>query len=85
MRALEKVKLFLYGMLFFDLEMGVRKAMNSYNKSIMVALYADLLGVPILTNYYSFRLLPYLLRDLEEWKREISKEFDILEEVADIH
>jgi hypothetical protein len=84
-RALEKVKLFLYGMLFFDLEMGVRKAMNSYNKSIMVALYADLLGVPILTNYYSFRLLPYLLRDLEEWKREISKEFDILEEVADIH
>jgi len=84
-RALEKVKLFLYGMLFFDLEMGVRKAMNSYNKSIMVALYADLLGVPILTNYYSFRLLPYLLRDLEEWKRKISKEFDILEEVADIH
>jgi len=44
-----------------------------------------MLGIPILTNYYSFRILPYVINNLEPWKKGISKEFDILEELSDMH
>lgn len=81
----QKVKLFFYGAFLFELEMHLRKTKSAYEKIFMLLLYADMLGVPVISNYYSFRLLPYILNQLEPWKKEILKEFDILEAVADVH
>jgi hypothetical protein len=82
---LQKVKLFLYGAFLFELETQLRKLKATYERTFMLLLYADMLGVPVITNYYSFRLLPYIINQLEPWKKEILKEFDILEAVSDIH
>jgi hypothetical protein len=82
---LQKFKMFLYGAFLFELEMHLRKVKDTYEKSFMLILYADMLGIPILTNYYSFRILPYVINNLEPWKKGISKEFDILEELSDMH
>ena len=37
----------------------------------------DLVGVPILPPYYSLRLLPYVVPEINSWKRRLLRERDI--------
>jgi hypothetical protein len=45
----------------------------------------EVLGDPLMNGYFSLRLFPYFVGDLEKWKRKQLKERDVLEDAPDFH
>jgi hypothetical protein len=45
--------------------------------------FGDLIGVPILSPYYSLRLLPYIVPLLNIWRRQMLRERDLTELAVD--
>ena len=43
-------------------------------KLFMVGVFGDMLGVPVLPPYYGLRLLPWVVPEIEAWKREVLRE-----------
>jgi hypothetical protein len=46
----------------------------------MAATVGDLIGLPILPPYYSLRLLPYVVPQIETWKRRVLREKEFTDE-----
>jgi hypothetical protein len=47
---------------------------ESLQRLFLVGVFGDMLGVPILPSYYGLRLLPWVVPEVESWKREILRE-----------
>lgn len=73
-RALGQV---IYGMTIYDMVRELNKARASLEHLFILAVFGDLLGVPILPPYYSLRLLPYIVPTLETWRRSMLREKDL--------
>jgi hypothetical protein len=43
----------------------------------MLGAFGDMLGVPVLPPYYALRLLPFVVPQLETWKRRVMRERDL--------
>jgi hypothetical protein len=43
----------------------------------MLVTFGDLAGLPLLPPYYAMRLLPYIIPQINTWKRSVLKEKDI--------
>lgn len=41
--------------------------------------FGDLLGVPVLPPYYSLRLLPFVVPSINNWRRRMLRERDVLD------
>ena len=72
-RALGQV---IYGMTIYDMVRELDKARANLEYLFILAVFGDLLGVPILPPYYSLRLLPYIVPTLETWRRSMLREKD---------
>ena len=46
----------------------------------MLAVVGDVIGVPIMPPYYSLRLLPYVVPQIETWKRRVLREKEFSDE-----
>lgn len=46
-------------------------------KLFILGLFGDMLGVPILPPYYGLRLLPWMVPQIETWKREVLREREL--------
>lgn len=82
MRALRD---FLFGLLFLDLYRETAKLNKELNLLIGVLLFGDFLGVPLLTSYYSLRLLPYAYPMFSEIRKEAVKEHEIFDLMSEYH
>ena len=40
----------------------------------MALTFGDSVGVPVMPPYFSLRLLPYVVPELEAWKRQVLRE-----------
>ncbi|MFN3805260.1 MAG: hypothetical protein ACK4SY_09405 [Pyrobaculum sp.] len=80
----EKIRDFFYGLLFLDLYRETAKVELQYKTLVNLLVFGDFIGVPMLTTYYSLRLLPYALPQLAELRREVAAEKDVFEELAEI-
>ncbi|MFA5902005.1 MAG: hypothetical protein WC829_23150 [Hyphomicrobium sp.] len=49
----------------------------SMEKLFMVGVFGDMLGVPILPPYYGLRLLPWVVPQIDAWKRELLREREL--------
>jgi hypothetical protein len=49
----------------------------SLNRLFMLGVFGDMLGVPVLPPYYSLRLLPYVVPQVESWKRSLLREREL--------
>ena len=76
---LNTVKEFLFGFATHDHLIFTRRTQASMSDLMTVALFGDMVGVPMMRSYYALRLLPYLLPRLTGWKRRILKERDFVE------
>jgi hypothetical protein len=54
---------FVYGMTSYEL--------------LLVAVFGDMVGVPILPSYYALRLLPWVAPELGAWKRSLLREREL--------
>jgi len=66
----------IYGMTIYDMVRELDKARANLEHLFILAVFGDLLGVPILPPYYSLRLLPYIVPTLETWRRSMLREKD---------
>ena len=73
------VREFLFGFATHDHLLFTRRTQASMGDLMTVALFGDMLGVPMIRPYYALRLLPYVLPRLPGWKRRMLKERDFVE------
>ena len=74
MRALRE---FIYGMTTYEFVQQAREMHASMERLFLVGVFGDMLGVPILQSYYGLRLLPWVVPEIEAWKREVLRERDL--------
>jgi hypothetical protein len=78
----EALRDFVYGMGGFEFVRHALETRAAMESLFMVVTVGDLIGLPVLPPYYSLRLLPFVVPDVETWKlRERdptdSHEFDL--------
>ncbi|MBI3079473.1 MAG: hypothetical protein HYY85_21195 [Deltaproteobacteria bacterium] len=77
----------LYGMTGYEFARHAMQIRHELESVFMVVTMGDLIGVPVLPPYYSLRLLPYVVPQIETWKRHMVRrkelwekpEYDLLE------
>jgi hypothetical protein len=67
---------FAYGMGGFEFVRHALETRAALESLFMVVTVGDLIGLPILPPYYSLRLLPFVVPDVETWKRRVLRERD---------
>ncbi len=43
---------------------------------LFLALFGDMLGLPVVPKYYALKFLPFVIPKIETWKRSILRERD---------
>ena len=72
-----KLKEIAYGMSAHDMSRYALRTRASMEHLFILVTMGDLLGVPILPPYYSLRLLPYVVPQIETWKRSVLREREL--------
>lgn len=58
----------------------LRKEAHEENDIFILLCFADLIGIPVPTSYYSLELLPYLAEELGGWEKRIVERKSVLAE-----
>ncbi|MGD9029987.1 MAG: hypothetical protein PVG25_09250 [Anaerolineae bacterium] len=66
-----------YGMSVYEWVRECGKSRGELERVFVCIVFGDLLGVPILPPYYVLRLLPYVVPQIEGWKRSMLRERDL--------
>jgi hypothetical protein len=64
-------------MTIYDWVRELEKARNEQDRLFTLIVYGDLLGIPLLPPYYTLRLIPYIVPNLEGWRRSMLRERDL--------
>lgn len=72
----EAVKQVTYGMALHSQVSGILRARMYMEHLFTLMIMGDMLGVPILPPYYSLRLLPYAIPNVQKWKFRFYRERD---------
>jgi len=75
----KSVKEFFFGFAGHEHVVVALKTKAGLGDLLTVALFGDMLGLPIFRSYYSLRLLPHLLPRLQAWKRRMLRERDLVD------
>jgi hypothetical protein len=67
----------LYGMTTYEFVQQALEMRGSMQRLFLVGVFGDMLGVPILPSYYGLRLLPWIVPEIEAWKREVLREREL--------
>jgi hypothetical protein len=74
---MQMLREFIYGMTTYEFVQQAREMRHSMERLFFVGVFGDILGVPILPSYYGLRLLPWVVPEIEAWKREVLRERDL--------
>lgn len=76
MQAVRKV---LYGVAAHEIVLYTVRLRADMETLFILITIGDLIGVPVLPPYYSLRLLPYLVPNIQTWKHRVLRERDFLD------
>ncbi len=76
---LNSLKEFLFGFAAHEHVVAANKERTAMADLLNVALFGDMLGVPVFRSYYSLRLLPFVLPRIAGWKRRLLRERDLVD------
>jgi hypothetical protein len=71
---LQALREIAYGMTGYEFEQHARHLRAERETLLLLLTFGDLVGVPVLPPYYALRLLPYVVPDVEGWKRRVLRE-----------
>ena len=71
-----KVRDFFYGMTALEFERQALEMRGALETVFMTITFGDLLGLPVIPPLYSLRLLPYVVPQIETWKKRAARERD---------
>ncbi len=66
-----------YGATVYDWVRELQKERGMVERLFVLAVFGDVLGVPILPPYYALRLLPYVVPAIEGWRYSMLRERDL--------
>ena len=66
-----------YGATVYDWIRELQKERGMLERLFVLAVFGDVLGVPILPPYYALRLLPYVVPSIEGWRYSMLRERDL--------
>lgn len=66
-----------YGATVYDWVREVNKERGTLERLFVLAVFGDVLGVPLLPPYYALRLLPYVVPSIERWRYSMLRERDL--------
>ncbi|MBI5249064.1 MAG: hypothetical protein HY912_06175 [Desulfomonile tiedjei] len=72
----DAVKEFFLGMAVHEAVMVALKEKAATENLLFLAIFGDMIGMPVMPKYYSLRLVPYLVPKLDTWKRSVLRERD---------
>ncbi|MFQ5712051.1 MAG: methyltransferase [Candidatus Geothermarchaeales archaeon] len=76
-KAGKAVKEFLFGLLVFEIYQYHLSKWITYKDVFMLMALGEMLGIPMLPPYYSLRVFPYFVPNIEPWRRRLLRERDI--------
>ncbi len=71
-----------YGMTAYDFVTTLRRERAYMERIFVLTVFGDLLGVPILPPYYSLRLLPFIVPNINRWRYSMLRERDLVDVVG---
>jgi hypothetical protein len=71
----------LYGMAVHDMVRTNLRQKASLEHLFILITFGDLVGVPILPPYYCIRLLPYIVPEINGWRRRLLRERDLVDAI----
>ncbi len=71
----------LYGMAVHDMVRANLKMRGSLEHIFILITFGDIVGVPILPPYYALRLLPFIVPEINNWRRRLARERDYLDAI----
>ncbi len=74
-----RLREFLFGMMGMEFTHHALEMRASLETLFMLATVGDMIGVPILPPYYSLRLLPFVVPLINNWRRRMLRERDMLD------
>ena len=75
-RFVESLRDFLEGAIIREPMLVAIKERAMLERTLLLVVFGDTLGIPVLGSYYSLRLAPRLFMVLEPWKRRMLREKD---------
>ena len=70
-----------YGMALYEIERSHRRSRGALEHLFILITFGDIVGIPILPPYYALRLLPYIVPEINGWRRRLSRERDYLDAI----
>ncbi len=69
----------LFGMSGHEAVRMYLRTRGNMDHLFMLVTFGDLVGMPIIPPYYTLRLLPFLVPSLQNWKRRLLREKDLVD------
>jgi hypothetical protein len=80
---IKAIKDYLKGFFLYSLISHFHAERHCLDQYIMLCLFGKIIGIPHVFNYYHLRLLPFYVRRLDSWKREVLRERDFFDRIQD--
>ncbi len=71
----------IFGMAVHDMVRANVRQRASLEHLFILITFGDLVGVPILPPYYCMRLLPFIVPEINGWRRRLLRERDLLDSI----
>jgi hypothetical protein len=68
-----------YGMAIHEQVRTLTRQRGSLEHLFVLISFGDLIGVPVLPPYYSLRLLPFIVPLINNWRRRMLRERDLMD------
>jgi hypothetical protein len=69
----------LYGLALHEQVRALARHRGTLEHLFVLISFGDLLGVPILPPYYSLRVLPFVVPLINNWRRRMLRERDLID------
>jgi len=69
----------IYGATIYEMVRDLRQERARIEHLFVLIVFGDLLGLPILPPYYALKLLPFVVPSIENWKRSMLRERDLID------
>jgi hypothetical protein len=63
--------------LTLDIRVHLLRARTTLDNLFMLVILGQMLGVPVISPFYSLRLLPYCVPQVENWRKRMLRDRDL--------
>ncbi len=73
----QAIRDFVYGLYAYEFERQALEMRGELESAFLFITLGDMLGVPVIPPIYSLRVLPYVVPNVQSWKRRVLRERDL--------